>query len=356
MSKVKWLLPVIVVTLGLLSCGENTIEKKTIIRKVKVTKVKEAPSTISKEYYGTLEEAGNVNLAFRVAGPIQKIHVNEGQYVSKGQLIAEIDERDYQIQLDGAQAQYENALAEIKRVKALYKKKSIAPVDYDKAVSAEKMLKVQLRHAKVQLEDTKLYAPFSGYIQEINFEDGELVNTGTPIGSLINVQQYKLDIDVPASIYINRNQFNSHTAFQSLSPDRVFYPLLHSSNKKANNNQLYQLHYFLESDTSNALAPGMDMRVVIEMEDQNLNPLYIPLESLYNEGGDVYVWIYEESSQTVKKRRIHTDGLYKDKGIRIIEGLAADEIVVSAGISSLKENQKVELLPKASKTNVGGLL
>ena len=79
-----------------------------------------------------------MKLAFRVAGPIRKIYVNEGQYVKKGQLLAELDPRDYQIQFNATQAEYTQVKGEADRIIELYRRGSVSVNEYDKAVAARK--------------------------------------------------------------------------------------------------------------------------------------------------------------------------------------------------------------------------
>ncbi len=356
MKLVKWLFPGLLIIIGLTSCKQETKEKKEVIRKVKLASVEQTSNFLTKEYSGIIEEAEEVNLAFRVAGPIKNILISEGDYVKKGQLIAEMDSRDYKTQLAVAQAQYEQALAEIDRVKELHKRNSIADVDFDKAISAEKLLKVQLEHATNQLNDTRLFAPFSGYIQKVNFEDDEMVNHGTPIATIINLNYFKVDVDIPASLYVLKDEFTSFHCQQSDISDSLFTMGLYAHNKKADNNQLYRLHFHMNPDQEGKLAPGMNVKVIIKYRNTHSHPNYIPLEAVFYENDQAYVWVYNSKKEIVNKRAIVTDGLYKDKGIRLVKGLTQGETVVSAGVSYLKENQKVAPLSPASETNIGGQL
>ena len=94
------------------------------------------------------------------------MYVNDGTYVRKGQLLAELDPADYQIQLDAAEAEYQSVKAEAERVMALYKENVTTPDANDKAMYGLKQITAKYNHAKDQLEYTRLYAPFSGYVQK----------------------------------------------------------------------------------------------------------------------------------------------------------------------------------------------
>jgi multidrug efflux pump subunit AcrA (membrane-fusion protein) len=88
------------------SCGSRTENgEDAYVKLMKTAEVMEVSPVKQKQYPGTIEEAEKIGLAFRVAGPIRKIHVKEGDYVKKGQLVAEMDTRDYEIQVNAIEAQ-----------------------------------------------------------------------------------------------------------------------------------------------------------------------------------------------------------------------------------------------------------
>ena len=337
-------------------CGNSNKESKELIRKVKVAKVTRTSPELTKEFSGIIKEAKEVNLAFRVAGKIEKILVKEGDYVREGDLIAMIDPRDYEIQAAVAKAQYEQVKAEASRVNELYNRKSIAENDYDKAVAGEKMLSSKLKHANDQLNDTKLYAPFSGYIQNINYDNGEMINTGFTLATIINVEHYSVEVDIPASLFIQKDKFVSFACQQSMIDNKEFPLSMVSYNKKANSNQLYRLYFRLDPRKDKRLAPGMDVKVTINYQNKSENDVIVPVNAIFNKDGKSYVWIYNSDSKTVISKEVKIDGL-AGKGFATIEsGLNGNEIIVVAGVNILKENQRVDILDNASDTNVGGLL
>ena len=149
----------------LTSCGQrvqNTDSKPA----VKIDTVLSADRQIALQFPGRVKAAQDISLSFRVSGTIQYMHVNDGAYVRKGQLLAELDPTDYQIQLDVAEAEYQSVKAEAERVMALYKENVTTPDANDKAVYGLRQITAKYNHAKDQLAYTRLYAPFSGYVQK----------------------------------------------------------------------------------------------------------------------------------------------------------------------------------------------
>ena len=339
----------------LAGCAGNNNGQTEIIRKVKIEPVKQADSLQVKQYSGIIKEAAEVTLAFRVAGPIQKNLVKEGDYVRAGQVVAQMDTRDYEVQLAAAQAQYEQVKAEADRVIELHNRQSIAGNDYDKAVSGLKMVEAQLKHAKNQLDDTKLTSPVSGYIQKVNFRENELIDAGMPVASLIDVGHYQVEVEIPVSLYVNRENIISFSGFQPNVSEEQFPLGLLSFSKKAGSNQLYKVQLGLNPASQPHLAPGMDVQVSI-LYDNDAGPMAcVPLPALFSEGGKTYVWIYQQGG-TVQKREVETGKLTGDGRIRTVRGVQVNEQVVVAGVNSLSENDKVEPVAPVSETNVGGLL
>ena len=119
---------------------------------------------------GKVKAAQDISLAFRVSGTISKIHVKDGARVQEGQLLAELDPTDYQVQLDATEAEYQQIKAEAERVMALYKDNGTTPNANDKAVYGLKQITAKYKHHKDQLAYTRLYAPFNGYVQKRLFE------------------------------------------------------------------------------------------------------------------------------------------------------------------------------------------
>ena len=125
MKRFNFLLTGILVVL-LASCSQRTqiTDSKPT---VKIDTVFSADGQTALQFPGRVKAAQDISLSFRVSGTILRMHVNDGTYVRKGQLLAELDPADYQIQLDAAEAEYQSVKAEAERVMALYKENVTTP-------------------------------------------------------------------------------------------------------------------------------------------------------------------------------------------------------------------------------------
>ena len=340
--------------LAIVSCNRLNENKSDVVKLVKTSQVKQIPVVMQKHFPGVIEEKEQVSLAFRVAGPIQKIHVKEGDFVNKGQLIAEMDTRDYEIQKNAVEAQASQIQSEYSRIEELYSRKSVAENDYEKMKAGKEMIEAKLKNVNDQLNDTKLFAPFSGYIAKINFDDGELVNHGTPIATLIDVSLLKVEIDVPASILLMKDKITHIECYQENIPGKSFPLALVNQNVKANNNGLYKFYLQHKPENKSELAPGMNVSVSISYKARENDILSIPLNAVFEEDGKSYVWVVNDS--VVHKQMIETCSIVQKGEIGITSGLKENQQVVVGGLNLLKDNETVKVIPPKSKTNVGNLL
>ena len=309
------------------------------------------------QYPGRVQAAQDVDLSFRVSGPIQKFYVKEGSAVKKGQLIAEMDPSDYQVQLAATEAKYKQIKGEAERVIALYNDGGSTPNDYDKATYGLKQIEALYQHHKDELAYTKLYAPFSGYIQKILFDAHETVAAGLPVVTLLSSSTPEVEIHLPAAEYIRRDQFYDYHCTFDIYPDKV-YPLeFVSINHKANPNQLYTMRLQLNVKDMPMPSAGMNTMVSIFLNDDNDKTMLVPAHAVFNEKGQASVFKYAADTQTVKRCAVKCLRPLSDGSIIITsEMVKAGDVIVTAGVNTIKDGQQVTPLQPVSKSNIGGLL
>jgi RND family efflux transporter MFP subunit len=344
-----------VIILFFSACQEKKTEQSTM-QTVKIDTVMQGQQVQSVQYPGKIKPATEVNLAFRVAGPILRFPVQEGQFVKKGQLIAQIDPRDYKIQLAASQAKYDQVKAQADRVKELYKRNSVTPNDYDKAISGLKQITAKLHADRNALKDTRLVAPFDGYVQKKFYDNHETVDAGYPIVSFLNTSHFEVDADIPATDYIRQNQFAGFSCTVDVYPNQPIPLKLLEIVPKSNMNQLYQARFRLEPPKDLHVAAGMNANVTINYLAGNQNLMLVPVTAVFDRDGKSMIWVYSPQTHQVKAREVSPQTVRSDGTMEITSGLKAGELIVTAGVHSLKEGQKVKPMAPVSKTNIGGLL
>ena len=158
----------------LLTACKKTEQPETQRRSVLLTQPTHAEKTTVKTYSGRVYEAQTINLGFKVAGQISKIYVQEGDFVRQGQLVAQLDDKDYRLGVEALQIQYDQVKDEVDRSRILFEQHSLSANDYEKAEAGLRQLKVQLQSKRNQIAYTRLYAPTDGYVQSVNFSRAEM--------------------------------------------------------------------------------------------------------------------------------------------------------------------------------------
>lgn len=355
MKRIDWIFAGVSVCL-LASCNGPTKEAREC-QAVKIDTVRSASGQTYLQYPGKVKAAQDISLAFRVSGTIQKIYVEDGARVQAGQLLAELDPTDYQVQLDATEAEYRQVKAEAERVMALYKDNGTTPSANDKAMYGLKQITAKYRHHKDQLGYTRLYAPFGGSIQKRLFEAHETIGAGMPVLSMIGSGAPEVEISLPAAEYIRRGQFDQYHCTFDIYPGQTYRLKLISVTPKANANQLYTMRLQLEAGSQPVPSPGMNTMVTIRCGSSDDRSLSVPVNAILQHDGKSSVFVYNPSDSTVSLRAVTVVRLTGDgRSILTSDALKPGELVVSAGIHHIKDGETVKPLPAASQTNIGGLL
>jgi RND family efflux transporter MFP subunit len=337
------------------ACSHKKADE-AVIKTVKTDTVRAYGKNNSSVFPGKVKAAADVNLAFRIAGPIAKVYADAGSVVKKGQLLAEMDSRDYAIQLSATEAEYRRVKLEANRIIALYEKGSVTPNDHDKAVYGLKQIEAKYESHKNALSDTQLRAPFDGYVQKRFFQNGETVSAGMPVISIISASLPEVEIHIPASDFIRRSQFESFSCKMDIYPDKTFPLELIGIAQKANLNQLYTVRLRMKERAQQMPAPGMSTMVTVRYKPVETALTYIPFSAIFHNDGVTSVWVYNENTQTVEIRAVSITDILRGGKAVISEGLNVGEIVVTAGVHVLRQGEKVRLLPAVPLSNIGGLL
>ncbi len=326
-------------------------------RTVKVDTVVSAGSRTALRFPGKVKASQDINLSFRVSGTILKIYVEEGSRVRKGQLLAELDPADYQVQLDATEAEYKQIKAEAERVMALYRENGTTPNANDKAVYGLRQITAKYQHHKDQLEYTRLYAPFSGSVQKMLFDAHETIGAGMPVISMVSSGIPEVEINLPAADYIRRERFEGFHCTFDLYPGETYPLKLIGITPKANANQLYTMRLQMVPGKLPLPSPGMNTMVTVDCNEGDSQPLSVPGGALLQKDGKTYVFVYDPSAGKVGSREVTVRHLLADgRAVVLSDTLQAGEIVVASGVHHIEDGEEVRPLTTGSKTNVGGLL
>lgn len=311
-----------------------------------------------KFFSGIVQEKEEINVGFKEAGQIEHIYAEEGDFVKKGQLLARLDDKDYRLLLQNSEIQYGQMKEEMARKEKLFQQNGLSGNDYEKALAAFKQIGIQLEQNRNKVEYTYLYAPVSGYIQDVNFNESEMVNAGSAVFTLLDVNRFEVEADIPASFYVIQHRFHTFSCTCTQRPGEVFPLQMLSINQKANGNQLYKVRLSLGEEARNRLTAGMNVEVRFDIANDSLqaNSYTVPESSVFQAlDGKSCVWVFNPDS-TVSRRVIVTDGMLPGGLIRVKSGLNGNERIVKAGAHTLQDQEKVQVIADPSATNVGNII
>jgi len=342
--------------LVVVSCASKNDAQNQIF-KVHTFTVSEGVSSRTVSFPGRVKASEEMSLAFKVSGKIQSIYVKEGSYVKKGTLLAEIDPKDYKTLLEAADAKFAQVSAEAGRVIRLFNDSVVSANDYDKARYGLQQAEATLEYARRQVDECKMYAPADGYIQKRFFEPASIVGAGLPVIKMLSAGVPKIEIEIPASVYMGVSKFKSCTAKFA---NNVIEPLqlqIDNIQPKANANQLYTMTFSITSNTSVMPKPGMVamVDVLYGVSDGSEQDTSVPVGAVFDKEGNATVWTIDASgcvhAMTVTVKMLDADGMAV-----IEQQLEPGTEIVTAGVHKLHEGDKVEKLERPSETNIGGIL
>ncbi|KLV04670.1 acriflavin resistance protein [Photobacterium aquae] len=184
----------------LTGCNQaNSEPAREIVKPVKLYQVPVAMEGASTSFPARAEAAQRAQLSFQVPGEIARLTVRVGEQVRQGQVLAQLDDRDYRLAFDAKLAEYELADSQFVRAKQLYAKKLISTDQYDQRETAYKAALANLDQAKTDLEHTLLRAPFDGVVSLKHVNQHQFVGANQPVLNIQNTQQLDLSFSLPVS-------------------------------------------------------------------------------------------------------------------------------------------------------------
>lgn len=350
----------VVLTTG---CKEE-IQKADPIRPVRVYTTKSSTDLDSRTFPGKVKATEEASLAFRLSGQVISLDVKEGDHVTKGQLIAMLDQRDYkaavadlQAQLAGAKSVLKEAKLNIDRNTKLIKDKIISQSAFDTAQSTYETsrstvlsLEQTLRRAKLNLQYTRIEAPFDGVIAKKHTSNHEFVQAKEAIVELEDISALDIIVDVPETVWVRA--FNQGTTqithinarFDSL-PGKVFPLQIKEYQTNADpGTQTYEITLTMDNTERTGVHPGMTAEISGSLPEQvGKTSVSIPLCSVTGPPqGKKYVWVLDKDN-TVHKREVEIGRIAKGMA-QVVSGMKQDETLVVAGVNSLREGQVVKIL------------
>lgn len=322
------------------SCiGKKEQETKAPIR-VKTELAQTSTSTNGQTYVGIVEEREATAVSFTSMGVVKRMLVNEGQAVSKGQVMAEMDDTQARNLLSGAEAQMAQANDALARFKMLHDAGSLPEIQWVEIQSKVALAKSQLDIAKKNLADCRLVAPVSGIIGRKSVSAGETATPSIAVVSILDISTVKVKVSIPeaeiSSIAANTSSiikvdavngcFNGGQIEKGVQADALTHT--------------YDIR-ILVANADRKLLPGMVASVFINGQlTMDNGQLSVPIMAVQRKAdGSLFVWTVDNDSTA--HRTPVTTGDTQGNRISITSGIEQGQHIVIEGYQKLSENTKV---------------
>jgi RND family efflux transporter MFP subunit len=316
-----------------------------------------------RRFSGVVEAADTSSISFEVPGRVKELKVEVGESVSKGQVLAVLDQKEYELNVAAAQAavgrvEVEVAdarrdLARLQRIAAqdrgAVSERALeqAQATYESAIQNLNYNISRLNLAKRDLERTVLRAPFDGVIAERHVDPFQEVARGERMFELFMEGAMQAAISIPESeidqIYLG---LPGEVRFPAIT-GRVYQGIVTEISKVAGTANAFPVKVTIESNAGDVrIRPGTTAEVTLILGGGQEEEAYlIPLEAVSFGGSKSgnYVFVFDPETSTVKRTAIEGEG-FRDSNIVVTKGLKAGDIIAVAGVSFLRDGQKVRLM------------
>ncbi|XOV78269.1 MAG: efflux RND transporter periplasmic adaptor subunit [Aestuariibacter sp.] len=346
------------------ACTEQQIVPEQVIRPIAWQQVTTSEFEQIRRLSGTLQPVESTDLSFEVGGKIKAIKVDLGDHIKQGQVIAELDQRTYRLSLQSAEANlqqaqsgFDEASNEFSRYEELIEKGLVSKsgfdnikAAYESAVSAVNIAKAQLDIAKKDLSDTELQAPYDGQITKRLVEPSMQISPGQPVFEIEGQGGFEVKVMVPETLISVLNKGRRLNISFPAIPFSKVDGLITEIGTRAESANAFPVNVLIQGGNPQ-LRAGMTAEVDFIFEGigrtGHTGQIFrIPIAAVMpGSNQETFVFIYDEESSTVSKRKIQTENLLNNE-VLVSSGLQPGEIIATAGVNFLRDGQEVRLLDK----------
>ena len=288
--------------------------------------------SITKTFPGKLLPIEQSELAFEIPGKIKNIYVDVGDYVNKGDILAKLDDRESNAQLNQARAKYDLSKQVLDRFEDLRAQGHISIQDLDKARSDFIIAESQYEFFKVKLEQTNIISPFNGVIQNRFLDTGTVINSGIPILEIIDSNYVEAHISVPV-IYLSEMQLGQEYDFEFNGKIiKATFSKLAPMSPGGSDSRLAIFKF------SDFFSPGSIANLQIKITKKSKGT-WVPLKSLsQSEQG---LWsVYTIEDNVVVKDLVEI--IYFENNYAYVSGTLKDnDLIVLGGAAKIIEGKKI---------------
>lgn len=346
---------IILISSLLLACNSNNTHKDELIAVYGMT-IKNEPLIETHTITAEITPRYKTILSFRVDGKVVQRNVENGQHIKKGQTIAILDIKDFELsvlvakeKVNIAKSAADKALIDERRYKTLLDRGVVNAEEYDLQKSEADAATAQLALANNELKMaqdsqsyTTLVAPFDGIISNVEFEVGEVVNKGHPLAVIYDDKHMEVLADIPETLVSDLSSYEAKIILWNRPKEQFLVTLREVSPFAAEQTKTFEAQYSINnSNTLNIqLLKGMTARLILTKKTKELYSI-LPATALVKTNGKPGVWEYIPPKKAIRFVPVTIYQYTLDKVV--VSGLKDGMVIIVLGGHKLDTNAQVRI-------------
>ncbi len=289
---------------------------------------------------GSIEPWTRLQLMSKLGGTITKVLVKEGDSVKKGDILAQIEPKDYEIALTRAEAAYKLAKSEYERDKSIYDKGVIPASALDANRTNMQTAQADYENAKLLYSRTTVTSPMDGIIRRMDAKIGLQLSMGDPIAEILEIDRLKGVVGIPESDVPAVKKLNMvEITIQALNNKKIAAKVHFLSPSPGTIARLYNLELEIDNKEGEIFS-GMFIRADI-VKNTYQNSIAVPFYSVISRNDEQFVYIEENG---IARKKFVQLGIMEKWMVQITDGLNAGDKLIVEGHRDVENDQQVKVV------------
>ncbi|WP_239520801.1 efflux RND transporter periplasmic adaptor subunit [Pseudooceanicola aestuarii] len=320
---------------------------QTPLKPVKTLVADSSADKVSRQFFGQVVARQTVDLAFQVGGQLVRFPVIEGATLSEGDLVAQLDLETFQLSLDQATLQRDQAQRTLDRLKRL-EGRTTSQVSVDDATTQLQLAEVAVRNAEYALKHATLSAPFDALVAAREVANFTTISAGTPVVRLHDMSEIRIEVDIPEVLLLRSStQEKADLNIEARFPffNEVFPLEMREFNAETTRvGQSFRVTLAMDPPEDVEILPGASATVTVALDAPHENAIRVPKPAVFIEpDGTTAVMEFtpgDGEEGTLTKRSVKVAPA-PDGSLLVTEGLTRGTEIVAAGGAALEDGQAV---------------
>ncbi len=302
---------------------------------------------VERDFAGLSTPLMSVNLAFKISGQILGVPVVKGQLVASGELLAQIDPIDVELQLAADRSTFEQARSQYDRALRLLDHEALSKQEVESVESMYQRAKSAYENSEEMLQQTTLKSPFEAVVERVYVDTYQRVAAGESVMRIVTPTTSNVEFTLPeSSLSAIKDSLTTFRVRFDLLPHLSFVAKVTEYARTSSDASGFPVTLQIENPNQilYPISSGMSCMITMSTPQLDRGAVVLPLSAIYAPtAGGTFVWVVTSEGR-VRLQRVEVDRLTGQQSVIIKSGVQSGERVVSAGVYQLQENQKVIIL------------